>query len=194
MAHRYNVRRFLFWSCTSSLEDIMAALSTFNFPEIGGPPSSKKVLDGQLQTLSESEANEWCGCFFGKFLRRLCAKPHTGCTCPKQFSHESMSTCARRNYWWGEEHLDVIYQTYAKFTYHTSTGFSCSSRSTTIDSCASRCATGMAPSWSCGAWEWERCQRDLVKPSKTAPRILRRNQENHIQQRYIWWIHRDPNG
>ena len=70
MAHRYNVRMFLLWSCTSSIEDIMAV--TLNLQLAGNwgfSPSSKKVLDGQLETLSESEANEWEGVLeLGKFL------------------------------------------------------------------------------------------------------------------------------
>lgn len=117
--------------------------------------------------------------------------PHTGCTCPKQFSHESMSTCARRNYWWGEENLDVICQTYAKFTYHTSTRFSCSSRSTTIFPVAlhgarrARHRVDVAASGSGrGAGiKKRRGNRDLVKPSKTAPRIWGRNKAT--SNRYI---------
>lgn len=96
MAHRYNVRMFLLWSCTSSIEDIHGSHSQpSTCRKLGFRLLLQKVLDGQLQTLSESEANcHGVGAFFGNFLRRLCAKPHTGCTFPKQFSHESMSTCA----------------------------------------------------------------------------------------------------
>lgn len=60
-----------------------------------------------------------------------------------------------------------------------------------FSSCASRCATGTAPSWCCGEWEWERCllkkrrgNRDLVKPSKIAPGYGAK--QGHIQQ--IWWM------
>ena len=54
------------------------------------------MLDGQLETLSESEANgHGKGCLNLGSSCAVCANlPHTGCTCPKQFSHESMSTCA----------------------------------------------------------------------------------------------------
>lgn len=70
-----------------------------------------------------------------------------------------------------------------------------------LSSCASRCATGTAPSWCCGEWEWERCRNKempcfhgkLVKPSKIAPGCGGETRKT-TSNRDIWWNHRDPNG
>ena len=63
-----------------------------------------KVLDGQLQTLSESEANESGGSWVLFWEVLACGvQSHIQVVHVLQFSYEIMSTCARRNYGWGEE-------------------------------------------------------------------------------------------